>query len=171
MFRMVSQARGSACIAAFPTRNHRPVTFSRSVHNVKLVELHHQLFQPAPEILILHGLRLHGPTTKIVANPVYKKPAGRIASETTRYSNLAKTSNKINTPTIVVASATALITDSPVETPLLSKATFGEFITALGDAIESLTWIHSGRPNKSPEFPQDTGNTIDGSKKSFEMMF
>ncbi|KAF7943877.1 uncharacterized protein EAE97_005947 [Botrytis byssoidea] len=165
MFRMGSQARGSANIAAFLTRNHCPVTFTRSVHNVKLVGLHNQLFQPAPEILRLHGLRLHGPTTKIVANPAHKEPARAIALETNRYPNLAKTSKTINTPTIFMASATALITESPEETPLLSKATFGELITALGDATESLTWIHSGRPNKNIELPPDSENTIDESEE------
>ncbi|TGO46928.1 hypothetical protein BCON_0301g00120 [Botryotinia convoluta] len=165
MFRIVSQAQGGAYIAAFLTRNHCPVTFTRSVYNVKLVGLHNQLFQPAPKVLRLHGLRLHGPTTKIVANPGYIEPARAIASETTRYPNLAKTSKNFKTPIIVMASATALITASPAKTPLLSKATFGEFITALGDAIESLTWIHSGRPNKSTKFPQDPENTIDGSEE------
>ncbi|KAF7903021.1 hypothetical protein EAF00_002923 [Botryotinia globosa] len=160
MFRTVPQARGSANIAAFLTRNHCPVTFTRSVHNVKLVGLHNQLFQPAPEILRVHGLRLHGPTTKIVANPGYTEPARAIASETTRHPSSAKTPKTIDTPTIVMASATALITESLEETPLMSKATFGELITALGDATESLTWIHSGRPNKNIELPRDSENKI-----------
>lgn len=64
-----------------------------------------------------------------------------------------------------MASATTLITEPPVETPLLSKATFGELITALGDATESLTWIHSGRPNKNTISPQDSENTIDGNEE------
>ncbi|TGO53642.1 hypothetical protein BOTNAR_0290g00040 [Botryotinia narcissicola] len=165
MFRMVPQARGSANVAAFLARNHCPVTFTRSVHNVKLVGLHNQLFQPAPEILRLHGLRIHGPTTKIVANLRHREPASTIGSETNRYPNLAKSSKIIDTPIIVMASATALITESPEETPLLSKATFGELITALGDATESLTWIHSGRPNNNIELPRDSENTIGGSEE------
>ncbi|TGO39680.1 hypothetical protein BHYA_0049g00160 [Botrytis hyacinthi] len=160
---MVPQARGRAKISAFLTRNHCPVTSTRFVHNVKLVGLHNQLFQPAPEILRLHGLRLHGPTTKIVANPGYKEPARAIASKTTHCPNSAKTPKIIDIPTILVASDTTLITESPVETPLLSKATFGELITALGDATESLTWIHNGRPNKNTISPRDNENTIEGS--------
>lgn len=92
---MVPQARGCANIAAFLTRDHCPVTFTRSIHNVKLLGLHNQLFQPAPEILRLHGLRLHSPTTKIVANPGYREPARAIASETTRYPNLVSISSSI----------------------------------------------------------------------------
>ncbi|KAF5872076.1 uncharacterized protein Bfra_009105 [Botrytis fragariae] len=160
MFRMVPQARGGAYMAVFITR-----TFTRSVHKVKLVGLHNQLFQPAPEIPRLHGLRLHDPTIRIAKNPGHKEPARAIASETTRYSNLTKTPKNTKTPTIFMTSATALITESPAETPILGKATFGEFITALGDAIESLTWIHSGRPSKSTKFPQNTENAIDGSEK------
>ncbi|KAF7911416.1 uncharacterized protein EAF01_002923 [Botrytis porri] len=165
MFRMVPQARAGESIAALLTHNQCPIAFTRSVHNVKLVGLHNQLFQPAPEKLRLHGLRLHASPTEIVVNPGNKEPARAIASENTRYPNLAKTSKIVETPKIVVASATALITESLSETPLLSKATFGEFIAALGDAIESLTWIHSGRPNKNTKLPQDTENTIDGSEE------
>ncbi|TEY37794.1 hypothetical protein BOTCAL_0507g00070 [Botryotinia calthae] len=161
---MVQQTRGGA-IPAFLTRNHRPITFTRSVHNVKLVGLLNQLYQPAPEILRLHGLRLHGPTDKMVAHPAYIEPARAIASETTRYPNFAKNSKTIETPIILVASATALITESPAEIPLLSKTTFGEFIAALDDAIKSLTWIHSGRPSKSTKLPKDTENTMDGSEE------
>ncbi|KAF7958351.1 hypothetical protein EAE96_001900 [Botrytis aclada] len=164
MFQMVHQAQGGAYIAAFLTRKHCPVTYTRSIHNVKLVGLHKQLFHPEPEILQLHGLRIHSPTAKKVANPGYIKPTRAVASDTC-YPKLAKTSKTIETPTTVMASASALITESPAETPLLSKATFGEFITALGDAIESLTWVHNGRPNKCTKLPQDTENTIDGSEE------
>ncbi|KAK6612751.1 hypothetical protein H4I96_01964 [Botrytis cinerea] len=162
---MVHHTRGSA-IAAFLTRNHRPITFSRSIHNVKLVGLHNQLFQPDPEMIRFDGLRLHGPTDKMVTHPGCIEPARAIASELLAIQTLlAQNSKKIETPTILVASVTVLIAESPAEIPLLSKATFGELIAALGDAIESLTWVHSGRPRKSTKLPKDTENTIGGGEE------
>lgn len=90
MFRMAHHTRGSA-IAAFLTRNHRPITFSRSIHNVKLVGLHNQLFQPDPEMIRFDGLRLHGPTDKMVTHPGCIEPARAIASGATRYPNFVST--------------------------------------------------------------------------------
>ncbi|ESZ93114.1 hypothetical protein SBOR_6486 [Sclerotinia borealis F-4128] len=60
MFRLTYQARATAYAAAQLILHNKSIPSTRSVHNVKLLGLHNQLHQPAPEMLRLHGLRLHG---------------------------------------------------------------------------------------------------------------